>query len=81
MAIKSFNEILEELKTKQEKYNNCEHELEDKSCGFITLGRFGGNCIKLYKCKKCSVEFTKDNKYLKEINYYDKGGRLKNIMI
>jgi len=75
--IKSFNKILEEIKTKQEKYKDCNHDLEDESCGFITLGRFGGDCIKLYKCKKCGIEFTKDNKYGKELLKYDEGGRLK----
>ena len=38
--MKSFNEILKELKIKQEKYNNCKHDLEDELCGFMTLGRF-----------------------------------------
>jgi len=81
MAIKSFEEILEELKTKQEKYNNCKHDLEDESCGFMTHGRFGGHCVKIYKCKKCSGEFTKDDEYEESICCYDESGRLKDIMI
>jgi len=79
--MKTFNEILEELKIKQEKYNNCEHDLEDESCGFITLGRFGGHCVKLYKCKKCDVEIIKDSEYEKEILEYDESGRLKDTMV
>jgi len=79
--MKSFNEILKELKIKQEKYNNCEHDLESESCGFITLGRFGGHCVKLYKCKKCGGEFVKDSDYEKEILKYDEGGRLKDTMV
>ena len=35
--MKTFNEILKELKIKQEKYNNCKHDLEVESCGFIAL--------------------------------------------
>ena len=79
--MKSFNEIIEELKTKQEKYNNCEHDLESESCGFITLGRFGGHCIKLYKCKKCRVEFVKDSEYEEGILEHDNSGRLKDTMV
>jgi len=74
--IKSFDEVLEEIKIKQEKYENCKHELERKSCGFITVGRFGGNCVKLYKCKKCDMEFTKVGEYEEELLKYDEGGRL-----
>ena len=81
MAIKSFEEILQELKIKQEKYNNCKHNLEDESCGFITLGRFGGHCIKLYKCKKCGGEFVKDSDYEEGICYYDENDRLKDTMV
>jgi len=79
--MKSFNEILEELKIKQEKYNNCEHDLESESCGFITLGRFGGNCVKLYKCKKCGGEFVKDDEYDEGICYYNESSRLKDTMV
>jgi len=79
--MKTFNEILKELKIKQEKYNNCKHDLEDELCGFMTLGRFGGNCVKLYKCKKCGGEFTKDSDYGESIYCYDESGRLKDTVI
>ena len=79
--MKSFNKILQELKIKQEKYNNCEHDLENESCGFITLGRFGGHCVKLYKCKKCGGEFVKDSDCEEGILEYDEGGRLKDTMV
>jgi len=79
--MKTFDEILKELKTKQERYNNCKHDLEDESCGFITLGRFGGHCIKLYKCKKCGGEFVKDSDYEEGICYYDENDRLKDTMV
>ena len=79
--MKTFDKILEELKTKQEKYNNCAHDLEDESCGFITLGRFGGNCVKLYKCKKCGGEFVKDDEYDEGICYYNESSRLKDTMV
>ena len=79
--MKSFDKILQELKTKQEKYNICKHDLEQESCGFITLGRFGGHCVNLYKCKKCGGEFVKDSDYEKGICYYDESGKLKEDII
>ena len=72
MGIKFIDEVLKELE------NECEvHDLKNESCGGYPVGRFGGDCISLYECKKCNRVFYKSEEYNEMIKKYDERGMLK----
>ena len=54
MPIRTIEEMSEELER-----NDCKHDFEDKPCGFACEGRFGGNTIPVFKCKKCGKAWAK----------------------
>jgi len=76
MAYRTFKECIADLEAKAKVYNDCgKHDFEDKPCGFTAVGRFGGHCVNIYKCKKCGFEACRDDEYAKAISHYDSGGR------
>lgn len=68
MSIKTFDEIIKKLR--------CEHDFEDEPCGFSLVGRFGGESIPVYKCKKCGNAFAKSEDCKMTESKYNEGGRL-----
>ena len=62
--------ILEERK----RYENCNHDLDEKPVSFITVGRFGGHSVNIYKCKRCGYEIYKKDEYEEALSHYDERG-------
>lgn len=71
---KSIKELREELNEKQKVYDSCEHDFDDKPVFCMAVGRFGGECVNIYRCKKCGFESSKEDEYEKAISKYDDSG-------
>lgn len=65
------NNLMEELK----RYENCNHDFDEKPVSFTTVGRFGGHAVNIYRCKKCGYEGYKKEEYEEALSHYDKAGR------
>ena len=71
--IRSFEEIYAELK----EIEDCEHIFDETPVGVATIGRFGGECLDIYKCTKCGYECFDDKEYESIGNNYNDDGRIK----
>lgn len=74
MRFENFKEMHSYLLEKQNKYNECNHEFDDKPSYFRTIGRYGGAPISYYQCLKCGFETCDIDQYTKELNNYDDRG-------